>query len=143
MNGKPRGLAHFPSAEAIARYRDVPVDAKLRWLDEALRFTEETLPQERRRAWQLMRGRRDVLASGVTLDDLHAGWPPFVAALRAGEPALRTWARQHRERGLPAHVVADLALEYVEWLRVTTDWSRANEDLLRALAAELDAPPAT
>ena len=50
-----RGFAHHHTDEELRVYAALTPEQKLRWLDEAWRFTAEFLPAGRREAWMKMR----------------------------------------------------------------------------------------
>ena len=47
-----------PSLEALKYFKDAPAEAKLNWLEEANRFVNDFVPQEKQERWKKISGRR-------------------------------------------------------------------------------------
>jgi hypothetical protein len=50
-----RGVAHRPTTEQMLKFRALPAEAKLRWLEDMRQFVARHLPRERREILQRFR----------------------------------------------------------------------------------------
>lgn len=54
---KKKPFVFRPSPEALMQFRDAPAEAKLNWLEEANRFVNAFVPQEKLERWKRISGR--------------------------------------------------------------------------------------
>lgn len=60
MTGGPGGFGYFVTAEQIREWEKVPVEERLRWLEEANEFLYSVQDPETRKIWEAFRrGTRD------------------------------------------------------------------------------------
>ncbi|MDI6735644.1 MAG: hypothetical protein QME42_05550 [bacterium] len=49
---RKRGYSFRVSLENIKRFKDMPAESKLNWLEKANEFIQTTLPQEKLKIWE-------------------------------------------------------------------------------------------
>lgn len=66
MSDATRGYTYWVSDEQIAAYRSLPIDRRVRWLEETARLTWSLASPEVRARWAALRAGRSIEAPAET-----------------------------------------------------------------------------